>query len=274
MFLFACACAANAQVGGRWVGIITQSGSNNAASQYYFELNLRADSSNGKVGGTSYSFIRKEGKRYVLKVNIDASFANNELIFKEYGKIEYENTIQKRVDYCVKSGALQMTTDGNKTFLKGNWTGIEHQTGDACAGGTILLEKMPANLANDLSMEEEKITKLKDRAIKNGKSITVRATTLKIEVYDDADEDGDMISLNFNGTWLIKNYQIRNRAKVLSVKIDPKSPFNFIITFAHNLGKLAPNTTALLIDDGKKKQKILLKSDLQTSDVVYLEYEE
>jgi len=264
---------AHAQIAGRWRGTITQTGSNNVASQYYFELNLKADST-GNAKGTSYSFIRKEGGRYALKVNIDGKFQNNELTFKESGMIEYENTIQKRADFCVKTGVLQLVKENNKTILKGNWTGVEHKTGESCTDGVILLEKILPDSTNDLRMEDEKIIKLKDRTIKRGKSITVRATTLKIEIFDDADEDGDMISLNFNGNWLVKSYKIRNRPKIITVKIDPKSPFNFIATFAHNLGKLPPNTTALIIDDGKRKQKILLKSDTETSDVVYLEYEE
>ncbi len=264
---------AQAQVAGRWVGTITQAGSNNVASQYYFELNLRADSM-GNVSGTSYSFIRKEGERYVLKVNIEGKYNGNELVFKELNMIEYENTIQKRADYCVKSGTLRLVSENNNTFLKGNWSGVEHKTRNSCADGVILLKKITPELLNDLLFEEEKIIKLKDRTIKKGKVITVHATTLKIEIYDDAEEDGDMVSLNFNGTWIVKNYKIRKRPLVRTIKIDPKSPFNFITTFAHNLGKLPPNTTAIVIDDGKKKQKILLKSDLEASDVVYLEFEE
>lgn len=273
LFSLTVASFAQAQVAGRWIGTITQTGSNNVASQYYFELNLKADSA-GNVSGTSYSFIRKEGGRYVLKVNIEGKENENEFIFKELNMIEYENTIQKRADYCIKSGTLQLVKENSKTFLKGSWSGIEHKTRNSCADGIILLEKMLPEPTNELVFEEEKILKLKDRTIKKGKIITVHATTLKIEIYDDAEEDGDMISLNFNGSWLVKNYKIRKRPLVRTIKINPKSPFNFIITFAHNLGKLPPNTIALVIDDGKKKQKILLKSDLETSDVIYLEFEE
>lgn len=273
LFLLTFISFAQAQVAGRWVGTITQTGSNNVASQYYFELNLKADSA-GNVSGTSYSFIRKESGRYVLKVNIEGKYNNNKLVFKELNMIEYENTIQKRADYCVKSGTLQLVKESNKIFLNGNWSGVEHKTRNSCADGVILLEKIPTESTTDLLFEEEKIIKLKDRTIKKGKVLVVHATTLKIEIYDDAEEDGDMISLNFNGTWLVKNYKIRKRPLIRTIKIDPKSPFNFITTFAHNLGKLPPNTTALVIDDGKKKQKILLKSDLETSDVIYLEFEE
>ncbi len=274
--------SAKTSLAGRWLGTITQTGTNKVASDYYFELNLRMDSittnNTNTIEGTSYSYIRKEGGKYILKAVISATFKNNELIFKELAMLAYENSIQKHADYCVKIGNLQFSeTQSNgilKALLKGTWNGKEHKTNNPCAGGAIYLEKFLPDTTNGVTLEDEKITKLQDRIIKKGKTITVHSTTLKIEIFDDADEDDDMISLNFNGKWLIQKYKLKNKSLLRTIVIDAKNPFNYITTLAHNLGKMPPNTTALIIDDGKKKQKVVLKSDMDSSDVLYLEYEQ
>ncbi len=275
--------SAKTSLAGRWLGTITQTGTNKVASDYYFELNLRIDSTNNTnntntIEGTSYSYIRKEGGKYILKAAISATFKDNELIFKELSMLAYENSIQKHADYCVKIGNLQFSeTESNgvlKAILKGTWNGKEHKTDNPCAGGVIYLEKFLPDTTNGITLEDEKITKLQDRIIKKGKTITVHSTTLKIEIFDDADEDDDMISLNFNGKWLIQKYKLKNKSLLRTIVIDAKNPFNYITTLAHNLGKMPPNTTALIIDDGKKKQKVVLKSDMDSSDVLYLEYEQ
>lgn len=280
LYIFSFQTFAQTELAGRWLGVITQTGSNNVASSYYFEMNFKTDSTKN-ISGTTYSYLRKESGKYILKANFVASLKDtlkenlkaNELIFKELSMIEYENTIQKRADYCIKSGTLQLITENNKMVLKGEWNGKEHKTDNPCAGGTILLEKFLPDTTSGVAFNDEKPIQLQGREIKKGKSITVHSTTLKIEIFDDADEDDDMISLNFNGKWLAKKYKLKNQSLQRTIHINPISPFNFISTLAHNLGKMPPNTTALLIDDGKKKQKVVLKSDMNESDILYLEYE-
>jgi hypothetical protein len=272
LYILSFSSFAQTELAGRWLGVITQTGSNNVASSYYFEMNFKIDSTQN-ISGTTYSYLRKESGKYILKANFTANSKNNELIFKELAMIEYENTIQKRADYCIKSGTLQFVTENNKMVLKGEWNGKEHKTDNPCAGGTILLEKFLPDTTSGVAFNDEKPIQLQGREIKKGKSITVHSTTLKIEIFDDADEDDDMISLNFNGKWLAKKYKLKNQPLQRTIHINPTSPFNFISTLAHNLGKMPPNTTALLIDDGKKKQKVVLKSDMNESDILYLEYE-
>jgi hypothetical protein len=265
---------AQTQFLGKWIGTITQTGSNKVSADYYFEVNFKMDSITKKISGTSYSYVNKESGKYVLKASLIATVIENKLTFNEIEMLEYQNSIQKHADYCIKFGALEITEDKNKKLiLEGTWNGKEHKTENPCAGGTIKLEKTIVDSTNSVVYENEKIIAIKDRIIKKGKTITVHATTLKIEIFDDADEDGDIISLNYNGKWLIDKYKLKNKPLLRTISINPNSPFNFISTFAHNLGKMAPNTTALLIDDGKKKQKIVLKSNLEENDIIYLNYE-
>jgi hypothetical protein len=260
---------------GRWLGTITQTGANKIASTYYFELTIQLDSTQNNsfpIKGTTYTYLRNTEGKYLLKANFEGKTTANTLFFKELNVIAYENSIQKKTDYCVKNATLQLQAD-EKMMLEGEWQGKEHKSDNACGGGIIRVEKLMPDTTNGLGYEGETLVSLQGRNIKKGKTISVKNKTLKIEIFDDADEDDDLISLNFNGKWLVKNHKLRSKSLLKTIHINPNSPFNFITTFAHNLGKMPPNTTAILIDDGKKKQKVVLKSDLDSSDILYLEYE-
>jgi hypothetical protein len=272
-YFFTIPIYAQQSINGRWVGTITQTGANKVASSYYFELNIRQDSTHKQITGTSYSYLRNSEGKYALKATLQGSFKDNTLIFNELSAIEYENTIAKKSDYCVKNATLNFVAKENKLILEGQWQGNEHKSVNPCAGGTILLEKYVADTTQDIKYSEETIVSVQNRKVKKGKTIVVHNTTLKIEIFDDAEEDDDVISLNFNGKWLVKNHKLRNKPLLRTILINPTSPFNFITTFAHNLGKMPPNTTAIIVDDGKKKQKFVLKSDLEDSDILYIEYE-
>ncbi len=260
---------------GRWVGKITQTGADKVASAYYFEFTLLPTSALQTWTGSTYSHLHKADGKYLLKSSLQAAWKaeENKLYFQETTLIAYENTILKKADFCVKNGVLELITHDQTHTLTGEWTGKENKTQNPCTGGKIMLTKVLPDTTAAVQFAEEKPSTLQNRTIKKGKTITVKHTRLKIDFFDDAEEDGDVVSVNFNGKWLFRSHKLRNNAKTVYLNLDPNNPYNFIATFAHNLGNIPPNTTALLIDDGKRKQKIVLKSDEQESDVLYFEYE-
>jgi hypothetical protein len=266
---------AQSNLSGKWVGRITQTGADNVASEYYFELNLQHDEGKNTFVGTTYSHIRKDRGRYILRSELKGAWKANEkeFVFQETNLLTYENTIAKRADFCVKNAVLRFADDQKTETLVGEWFGKESKNQNPCAGGKVNLKKVLPDTTSAVQFAEEKPTTLQDRKIKKGKTIVVNHTRLKVDFFDDAEEDGDMISVNFNGKWLFRSHKLKNTARTVYINLDVQNPYNFIATFAHNLGNIPPNTTAMLIDDGKKKHKVVLKSDEKESDIVYLEYE-
>ena len=93
----------------------------------------------------------------------------------------------------------------------------------------------------------------------------VHATKVKIYVWDYAAEDRDTISLNINGTWVLQNYGLVKNKKMIEIELKPKERLdNYILLYAHNLGRIPPNTMTISIDDGKKEQLLRLESNLNT----------
>lgn len=113
---------------------------------------------------------------------------------------------------------------------------------------------------------------IKDRDVKLQSTITVSATEFEIQIWDQSMPDGDSISLNMNGKWLLENYEVVKAKLKLKVKINPKSPNNYLILYAHNLGEFSPNTAAVAVIVNGKEYKLTLKSDLKMSGALNFTY--
>ncbi len=97
-----------------------------------------------------------------------------------------------------------------------------------------------------------------------------KGKTVKIKIWDDRGEDGDIVTLFFNGKEILSDYLLTNRKKSLSVTVMPGQE-NLLVLFAHNLGKQPPNTAAFELKDGGKKATFRIYSDLGKSGAISIE---
>lgn len=98
------------------------------------------------------------------------------------------------------------------------------------------------------------------------KEFIVNSRVIDVFVYDDAAEDGDIISINANNEWLVENKMIFKKGEHLSLTINQQSS-NFLMLYAVNEGSDSPNTLAGTINDGVKTQNFSL--NLKTGEQVY-----
>lgn len=103
----------------------------------------------------------------------------------------------------------------------------------------------------------------------NPKPLVVSSRSITIYVWDDDQADGDIVSLNLNGKWVLEKYQLNKKKKIINVKLQPYKN-NYLLLYAHNEGKIPPNTAGISIFDGFSETKLNLKSDLKSSDAVKL----
>jgi len=111
-------------------------------------------------------------------------------------------------------------------------------------------------------------TKLKDREI-NVASKTIRVDDDKVtfNLYDHMIEDGDVVSINFNGDWVVDKHKITAKPYELKVQLNPEGK-NYIILHAENVGRRPPNTMAVSYKYNGKTKQIILKSDYDTSEMI------
>lgn len=113
-------------------------------------------------------------------------------------------------------------------------------------------------------------TKVEGRQLAVENKISVNSRTVTIRVWDDQKVDGDQISLNLNGNWILQDYTLEKKAYEITAELQEGE--NVLVLHALNLGKISPNTAALVVDDGIEQQKMVLESTLTTSGTLIIQF--
>jgi hypothetical protein len=114
---------------------------------------------------------------------------------------------------------------------------------------------------------------LKDRAIKEKSLIvTTNKKIFDLELFDHMVQDGDLVSLNFNGDWILEDYSLESKSKKLRLELNPNGR-NFLLLYAASVGQRPPNTMAVkYTNNSGENVQIILKSDLKVSEIIEIRY--
>lgn len=93
--------------------------------------------------------------------------------------------------------------------------------------------------------------------------IEVESDSLLVNIYDNGEIDGDIISLFYNKQLILSNQKLTHKSVRMNLVMDSTLGVNEISMFAENLGLIPPNTALLVIDDGKNKYELRLSSNLE-----------
>lgn len=93
--------------------------------------------------------------------------------------------------------------------------------------------------------------------------LEAESDTLKIDVYDNGEIDGDIISVFFNKQLILSSQKLTHKSVHITLPLDQTKEHNEISMFAENLGLIPPNTALMVITDGKKKYEVRLTSNLE-----------
>ncbi len=104
------------------------------------------------------------------------------------------------------------------------------------------------------------------------KTIRVENPVITVNVYDNAEVDGDSISLFFNGKLILKNKRLCEKGYLMELAVDTDKFSNELIMHAENLGTIPPNTALMVVKDGTKRYEVRISSDLKNSGVIRFVY--
>ena len=107
------------------------------------------------------------------------------------------------------------------------------------------------------------------RKVADKKEFLTESRYVVLEIWDNAQIDGDTVSLNFNGKWILKDYGLVRGKKQVFLKLD-EGQSNELIFYAKNLGKISPNTTAITLIDRKDKKEFEINSNLDENGKITL----
>lgn len=118
-------------------------------------------------------------------------------------------------------------------------------------------------------------------AVKEDPRIVIRKTTLldkvtftspmvTLDLWDDAAEDGDTISLALNGQDIVTGFPVRKQRQQLVVTLLPGE--NKLVMIADNLGSIPPNTAVLRVSSGALRKYVRVKTDLKQNNMLLIYY--
>lgn len=249
---------------GIWTGHLSQT---DRAYEFYYELEL-------KEGGTGYSKIMSEenggSARQMLKWRLNE--ARDSLIVEEQGVVEKTDPNWR---WCIKKLKMRLDEDISHFGFTGVWEGrldaTETQKAGACAPGKLYLEKPILDKevkANIRGLQTQTAMTSQGRKLKLQRTIQVNAPELTISVWDNGTEDGDVITLFFNGHQLAKQHRISKNKSNYRVKLNGNE--NFLILQAEDLGSIRPNTVAVSINDGIREQTLVMSADFEENGAVLI----
>ncbi|HYJ62455.1 MAG TPA: hypothetical protein VEV62_01840, partial [Parafilimonas sp.] len=94
-----------------------------------------------------------------------------------------------------------------------------------------------------------------------------------IELFDNAEIDGDKVSVFHNNQVIINNQMLTHEPIVYKVHADSSNRMHEFILVAENLGTIPPNTALMRVTADKQVYKLSVKTDLKTNAKIVFYYD-
>lgn len=121
-------------------------------------------------------------------------------------------------------------------------------------------------LAVKKTIEEE--FKIREKII--AADIPVTGDSIELRFYDNAEIDGDSISLFLNNKLIFQHIRLTAAAYTIKLPVNELNESNELVMVAENLGSIPPNTSYMLAIVGAKRYEAMLKSTEESSAVIRL----
>jgi len=105
------------------------------------------------------------------------------------------------------------------------------------------------------------------------KTLTVENQEISIRLYDNGEIDGDTISVYLDGKAIISNKGLSAQPITLNLKMDEDNPDHVLVMVAENLGRIPPNTSLMIVQDGDKRYQVSITSTDQKNAMVRFRYQ-
>jgi hypothetical protein len=190
-----------------------------------------------------------------LRATLRVAQAGSDLIGSFNGLPDYKNTcpvinfnLHFNADISKKDSVLKAISE-----YKENYQVWKPSSVDTLVNLTVI----PRKLTNYVT--ESEFTKRENVVINE---LEVDSDTLKIDVYDNGEIDGDIISVFFNKQLILNNQKLTHKSIRMELAMDSLADNNEVSMFAENLGLIPPNTALMVVIDGKIRHEIRVSSSM------------
>ncbi|HEV7620917.1 MAG TPA: hypothetical protein VGO09_04255 [Flavisolibacter sp.] len=225
---------------GFWKGTLTMRGGCFPVNNIELQIHI----SGNNVSGDSYHYLDIDN--YVKKIftgSYDPSL--KKIVLQEEEVTTFR--IAPNCSVCIKRYELTYRREGKKEELIGGWTGHIMNSLVICDPGSITLSR------------------IKESAFKEVPEIAVDTGKIRLDFYDNAEIDGDSITIRVNKQTVLTHQRLTAKPITLYVTIDMQNVFQEVEMIAENEGSIPPNTALLIITAGLKKYELFMSSTEEKS---------
>jgi hypothetical protein len=234
---------------GVWKGTLTQQP---GGCFPVYNIELQVHISNNQVAGVCYHY--SDFTNYVKK-NYSGIYnaATKTINIQEHRVMTFH--IPQDCTPCIRYFTLAYSKQGKDESLSGDWGGVVMNGTLSCTPGKIVLHKIVESEFNHI------------------KEIKVDTGTLKLDFYDNAEIDGDSISVTVNNKTVVSHQRLGIRPVSVDVKVSLDEPEQEVTMVGENLGTIPPNTALLIVTAGQKRYQLFLASNGKKNAQVRFVYE-
>lgn len=228
---------------------------------------------NGKI--TGYSVTDLDGI-HETKNSISGTYDKSKKLFTfQEREILYTKSKFDENSFCFVNFSGKVKLVENTSKLEGAFKGLFNNK-TKCIDGTITLigSNKIYNLVNKVNKKIQKSKKIDDKTKKEVNPVKLldslkinklskeqnlnvfwESNTLKLDIWDNGQEDGDIINVFHNNKLLLSEYLVTNKKKTLNITLIGKNDVFKIV--ASNEGKIKPNTAKLELHDKNRSFELL-----------------
>ena len=274
-FLMLTLSASAQNVNGHWYGI----GMLQTTEQYNGYLSEMVLKQKGKMvfGELNYYF-----QDSLVKVLLNGSFDEqmHKLSIQPFTIMYYRSPTARTSIDCRMSGNFVLQASKLESVLSGSLVSdadhrytvpnINFRFKKSEDTASLVMKDEPVAIKKDtlplaFTTEEKTIESFIKREKIFTKELDIVNSSLRLELYDNGEIDYDSVSLFLNNKLILPKTMLTHKAIRLTIQLDPSLEYNELSMFAENLGRIPPNTAALIVYDGKIRYETLLTSDLSKS---------
>ena len=114
---------------------------------------------------------------------------------------------------------------------------------------------------------------LKSRSNELVKTIPVSNEEIIVKLYDNGEIDDDTISVYMDRKLILSKQRLSEKPLILTLKMDADNPEHNLVMVADNLGRIPPNTSLMIVQDGEKRYEVRITSTEQKNAMVRFRYQ-
>lgn len=105
------------------------------------------------------------------------------------------------------------------------------------------------------------------------KTLVVDHDEVEIRLYDNGEVDDDTISVYLNDRVILSHKRLSEKPIIYKLKLTEEEPEHILVMVAENLGRIPPNTSLMIVQDGDKRYQVGITSTEQQNAMVRFRYQ-